>query len=194
MVNLLSNLWLGWVVINAIAGAITGALEEGGFQFAATLLFSGVLVGIAQGWWLRRCRLSVRWWAIATAIGWISGQFLQMALRDNLAGLDGQAFFYFIPTVGMAIAQSLVSPLAHLRWIGMSALGGMANAIVSSAICAAICQPMLMAIPGRFTAILTTAMTYGGGWLGYGLITGTVLQRVVRKLCDDPTSQISRLV
>jgi hypothetical protein len=183
--NLLSNLWLGWAIVNAIAGAITGALEEGGFQFAATLLFSGILAGIGQGWWLRRCQIPIRWWAIATVLGWIGGQFLKIALRDNLPILYGQAFFYFIPSVGMAIAQSMVAPIARFSWIGMSALGGIANALVSSAICAAICRPILMAVPGHFTVILTTAMTYGGGWFAYGLVTGTVLQRFVRNSTLD---------
>jgi hypothetical protein len=176
------NLWLGWAIANAIAGAITGALEEGGFQFAATLLFSGVFAGIAQ-WLLLRRRLPVRWWAIATPIGWILGLFLQLALRPSLPVFYDRLLFYFLPSMGMAIAQILVSPIVpRLGWVGAGGLGGMANALLASAVCNAVCQSLLTAFPGHLTVITVTAITYGSGWLAYGLITGVLLQRFLNQL------------
>jgi hypothetical protein len=41
------QLWLWWTLSTAIAGAIVGALEASGFQFLATLVFTGLFIGIA---------------------------------------------------------------------------------------------------------------------------------------------------
>jgi hypothetical protein len=169
------SLW--WVLANTVAGAIAGALEAGGFQFVATFLLTGVLVGIAQWLLLRQYRYRVKWWAIATALGWIAGQYLNIAIRDALPLLYSQPFYAMIPTLVMAIAQTLAFPIRPWpMWLLISAAGGGVHALFASGLCAVVCQPIMGAFPGSFAAVLATAISYGAGWLGYGIVTAPVLR------------------
>jgi hypothetical protein len=65
--------WLGWIVASAAGGALTGYLEYTQFQFMATLLFQGFIVGSFQ-WLLLRPYLKRAWlWVPATGVGMFGG-------------------------------------------------------------------------------------------------------------------------
>ncbi|MEG4812740.1 hypothetical protein QUA82_35340 [Microcoleus sp. F8-D3] len=60
-------------------------------------------------------------------------------------------------------------------WILVSALGGALKGASSSTV-AYILQPGLLPAP------FLTALSYGAGWLGYGIVTGICLQWLLRHL------------
>jgi hypothetical protein len=172
------KLWLGWLVAHAIAGAIAGALENGGFQFSATLIFKGALTGIAQWLVLRRYLQQMRWWAIATSMGWVTGQFLKIILLNLLPMLQGRPFNGMIPAAFMAIAQVLVFPQSFtpaIVWIGANTVGGILDALVSTTVNRWIWSPLTHLFPGDITVILTAALIEGCGWVIYGVVTGIAL-------------------
>lgn len=176
-------LWLWWIAATALGGAATGALEASGLQFIATLVLSGGLVGIPQWLVLRRYGLRLRWWAIATCFGWIAGSYISTGIVNLLSLNDLRLFYSIVPTVVMAIAQAfvlhrLLRPIA--AWLTVNALGGALNSLLSSAVCAAVCQPLIALFPSRATVILVTAIIYGLGWAAHGAATGAFLARQFR--------------
>lgn len=185
------RLWLWWTLATTIGGAIVGALEESGFQFVATILFTGLFIGIAQWLVLRQYIPKAFWWIVVSALGWTFG----LLLLSSEVTLDPFfQFIQFLSTLGawsvfwislvgqpivLAIFGAAQFPIlrqffhkAHW-WILVSALGGALAGAGSSTI-AYILQPGLLPAP------FLTALSYGSGWLGYGIVTGICLQWLLR--------------
>ncbi|MBD2100581.1 hypothetical protein H6F94_06805 [Leptolyngbya sp. FACHB-261] len=186
---------LVWVVANAVAGAVVGALEGGGLQFFATLVLTGFVLGTAQ--WLvlqlllpRLLRPAI-WWIVATGLGWFVGITLSIMVNgvldpliDRLTALGGSGVFWLnvltrpIPTALLGVGQWLILR-RHLQpsgeWILASALGGAVQGGVGATVCAVACQPLARAAGSNLADELATAVAYGSGWAGYGLVTGLFL-------------------
>ncbi|MFQ4140969.1 hypothetical protein [Chlorogloeopsis sp. ULAP02] len=179
---------LWWILANAIGGAVVGALEESGFQFLATLILTGPILGVAQWFVLRRYLRYGYWWILASTFGWLlgiqvriaAGRILDPIVEMLLAvGEFGEVFWLNIVkepvTVGgLGIAQWLI--LRHYSnqagwWIFASILGGCVKGAISSAVCAAICQTLTM----KLNAGIASAIAYSTGWAGSGLVTGIML-------------------
>ena len=181
------RLWLWWTLATTIAGAIVGALEASGFQFIATIFFTGLLIGSAQWLVLRQYIPKAFWWIVVSALGWTFGLLL---LSSEITLDPFFQFIQFLSTLGAwdvfwmnLVKQSIVLTIfgaaqfpilrrfvrkAHW-WILVSALGGALAGAGSSTI-AYILQPGLLPTP------FLTALSYGSGWLGYGIVTGICLQ------------------
>ncbi|MEB3356564.1 MAG: hypothetical protein VKK04_07545 [Synechococcales bacterium] len=180
---------LGWLLANLLGGFVAGFLENNGLQFAATLIRAGAIVGTLQWLVLRWVVRQVRWWPLASAVGWIVGtqvmifsSSLYQPVVDFLwSSLGGWEVFWLnlvtgpIPLVGMAIAQAWVfsrntrfSPKFIGSWILASTLAGAVRGGASAALCAAYCPILSASLVG---------LVDGMGWAAYGLITGMVLLR-----------------
>jgi hypothetical protein len=183
------HLWLWWTLATAIAGAIVGALEVSGFQFLATLAFTGLLIGVAQWLILRYYIPQAFWWIGVSTLGWIFGLLLLLSsdvaldpLIQFLSTLGAWEVFW-MNLVGQPIVLAVfgAAQFPILRrfvrkahwWILVSAVGGALEGAGSSTV-AYILRPGLLPEP------FTTALTYGSGWLGYGIVTGICLQWLLR--------------
>ncbi len=183
------RLRLWWTLATAIAGAIVGALEESGFQFIATIVFTGLLIGTAQWLVLRQYIPKAFWWIVVSALGWTFGLVLLRYYGSLINPL-----IPFLSTLGVwrIFGTSLVyepivltilgaAQFPILRrfvrkaywWILVSALGGALEGASGSTV-AYILQPWLLPAP------LPTALIYGTGWLSYGIVTGICLQWLLR--------------
>ncbi|WP_446868691.1 hypothetical protein [Phormidesmis sp. 146-12] len=182
------RLWLWWILAITIAGAIVGALEESGFQFIATIFFTGLFIGAAQWLVLRQYIPKAFWWIVVSTLGWTLGLVL-VSLNVTLDPL-----IQFLSTLGawyvfwmnlvkqpivLAIFGAAQFPIlrrfvrkAHW-WILVSALGGALQGASSSTV-AYILQPGLLPAP------FPTALIYGSGWLSYGIVTEIFLQWLLR--------------
>ena len=182
------RLWLWWTLATTIAGAIVGALEESGFQFVATIFFTGLLIGAAQWLVLRQYMPKAFWWIVVSALGWTFGIALvsfYIALFDPLIQflrtLGAWPVFWsnlVIRPIELAIFGAAQLPIltrfvrkAHW-WILISALGGALKGASSSTVA--------YILPGLLPTPFPTALSYGAGWLGYGIVTGIFLQWVLR--------------
>jgi hypothetical protein len=181
------RLWLWWTLATTIAGAITGALEASGFQFIATIFFTGMLIGAAQWLVLRQYIPKAFWWIVVSTLGWTFGLVL-VAPNETFDPL-----IQFLSTLGLwyvfwmnLVKHSIVLAIfgaaqfpilrrfvrkAHW-WILVSALGGALDGASGSTV--AYILPGLLPVP------FTTALSYGAGWLGYGIVTGICLQWLLR--------------
>ncbi|WP_071527449.1 hypothetical protein [Nodosilinea nodulosa] len=181
------RLWLWWTLATTIAGAIVGALEASGFQFIATIFFTGLLIGAAQWLVLRQYIPKAFWWIVVSTLGWTFGLVL-VAPNETFDPL-----IQFLSTLGLRyvfwmnlVKQSIVLAIfgaaqfpilrrfvrkAHW-WILVSALGGALDGASGSTIA--------YILPGLLPAPFTTALSYGAGWLGYGIVTGICLQWLLR--------------
>lgn len=147
------KLLLWWVLANAVGGAIVGALEEGGFQFFATLVLTGPILGVAQWLVLRRYIRHTNWWVIASIFGWYLGfpvtlvtrEILNPILLEMLLAVSKLWEVFWLNTVNqlvtftvLGVAQWLVLR-QHLQqawwWILASSVGGFVNGAVSAASC-----------------------------------------------------------
>ncbi|MBW4648182.1 MAG: hypothetical protein KME06_05710 [Kastovskya adunca ATA6-11-RM4] len=182
------TLYLGWILASATGGAVVGALEAGSFQFLATLVLTGFVLGITQAFILRRRIQQSGLWVLACAIGWFVGINATILLNGILdptiaqltaVGGIGEVFWLnvvqdLIILAVMGIGQWLVlrRQLSSSRWwILASAIGGMIKGAVGSLVCAAACEAVQLAAGNQ----VATAMSYGAGWAGYGVVTGVVL-------------------
>jgi hypothetical protein len=182
------RLWLWWTLATTIAEAIVGALEASVFELVATIFFTGLFVGAAQWLVLRQYIPKAFWWIVVSTLGWTLGLVL-VSLNVTLDPL-----IQFLSTLGawyvfwmnlvkqpivLAIFGAAQFPIlrrfvrkAHW-WILVSALGGALQGATSSTV-AYILQPRLLPAP------FPTALIYGSGWLGYGIVTGICLQWLLR--------------
>jgi hypothetical protein len=133
----------------------------------------------------------MRWWPLASALGWIGGNLVQASshalyrpLVDFLwAHLGLWEVFWLnivtnpIPFAAMAIAQGVV--LIQYRqfsartiglWVLASAIAGAVYGGVSASLCLALCYSLPRILIG---------VVAGGGWAAYGLITGWVLLKFI---------------
>jgi len=85
-----------WALASGIAGAVTGYLEGAFFQFLATIVLTGVFLGIAQWLVLRVTHGASFWWMPVTFVGWLLGigvttmttlNNVFASLTDTLAGI-----------------------------------------------------------------------------------------------------------
>ena len=183
------RLWLWWTLATAIAGAIVGALEASGFELVATIFFTGLLIGTAQWLVLRQYIPKAFWWIVVSTLGWTFGRVLvsyYISLFDPLIQFLNTlgAWYVFwmslvMQPIVMAILGAAQFPIlrrfvrkAHW-WILVSALGGALEGASGSTV-AYILQPGLLPAP------LPTALSYGAGWLSYGIVTGICLQWLLR--------------
>jgi hypothetical protein len=179
---------LKWVLANFLAGTIAGFLEDHGFQFAATLIFAGAIAGTCQWVVLRQMLRPIRWWPLASALGWIGGSLIGVSsyglyrpIVDFLWTHLGlwEVFWLNIvtnplPFAAMAIAQGLVL-MQHRPfstgtiglWVLVSAIAGAVYGGVSASLCLAFCDVLPKVLIG---------IVAGGGWAGYGIITGLMLR------------------
>jgi hypothetical protein len=182
------RLWLWWALATTVAGAIIGALEASGFQFIATIFFTGLFIGAAQWLVLRQYIPKAFWWIVVSTLGWTFGLLLVSPneilnpLIQFLATLGAWYVFWMnlvIQPIVLAIFGAAQFSIlrrffrkAHW-WILVSALGGALQGASSSTV-AYILQPALLPAP------LPAALSYGLGWLGYGIVTGICLQWLLR--------------
>lgn len=179
------RLWLWWILATTISGAIAGALEASGFQLVATIFFTGLLIGTAQWLVLRQYMPKAFWWIVVSTLGWTFGLVLVSSyitlfdpLIQFLRTLGAWSVFWtnlITQPIVLAIFGAAQFPIlrrfirkAHW-WILVSALGGVLEGATSSTV-AYIVQPGLLPAP------FLTALSYGSGWLGYGIVTGICLQ------------------
>jgi len=172
----------GWVLVNLLGGWLVGFLENNGFQFMATLFFSGAVIGSGQ--WLLLKRLGgFRWWPIASALGWILGVLLetgtrglyQSVLEELGLALSNENFplsvilSQSVWILGMAIAQALIlrcRDRAAGVWIGVSLIGMATHSVISLNFCASFCG----ALPAW-----SSGLASGVGWAAYGVVTGLAI-------------------
>ncbi|WP_204150096.1 hypothetical protein [Leptolyngbya sp. CCY15150] len=183
------RLWLWWTLATTIAGAIVGALEASGFQFIATIVFTGLLIGAAQWLVLRQYIPKAFWWIVVSTLGWTFGLLLVFPnetlfdpLIQFLSTLGAWPVFWsnlVTQPIILAILGAAQFPIlrrlvrkAHW-WILVSALGGALEGASGSTV-SYILQPGLLPAP------FPTALIYGSGWLSYGIVTGIYLQWLLR--------------
>ncbi|MBD1848795.1 hypothetical protein H6F87_02020 [Cyanobacteria bacterium FACHB-502] len=187
---------LQWLLLHTLAGLTIGALEASQFQFMATLIFSGLLVGVAQWFVLRHVLRKAFRWIWVSAIGWLIGVQLMIWLGGwldlivaHLTQLGGGEVFWLnvvkqpIALLGMGTAQSLLLPSlwrrtgekARCRWIVASGIAGAIQGGSSALFCATFCP----AFTGQLGTILTTAIVYGVGWFSYSAIVAFLLYKLL---------------
>lgn len=176
---------LWWMLANTVGGAIIGALEEGGFQFLATLVLTGPVLGIAQWLVIRSYIGHTGWWVIGSSVGWFLGILLNImatgilnSIVQVLLAVGGLWEVFWLNLVNEPVTAAVLGVsqwfvlrrhIQHAgRWILASAVGGAVHGAVGAALCAAVCQAIT-------SAEMATAVTYGAGWAGYGAVTGIML-------------------
>ncbi|MCU0566638.1 MAG: hypothetical protein MUF49_08585 [Oculatellaceae cyanobacterium Prado106] len=182
------RLWLWWTLATTITGAIVGALEASGFELVATLFFTGLFIGAAQWLVLRQSIPQAFWWIVVSTLGWTLGLVLvspNVTLDPLIQFLNTLGAWYVFwmnlvkQPIVLAIFGAAQFPIlrrfvhkAHW-WILVSALGGALQGATSSTV-AYILHPELLPAPFQ------PALSYGSGWLGYGIVTGICLPWLLR--------------
>ncbi len=182
------RLLLWWVLANAVGGAVVGTLEEGGFQFFATLILTGPILGVAQWFVLKRYIRQAGWWVLASTVGWYLGIPVTLITREIINPIitemlltvsqSWEAFWLHVinQCVTFAVwgvAQWLVLS-RHFqqawRWILASSVGGLVNGAL-----AAMLTLGLQTVAIKINAQMLGAIAYSTGWIGSGLVTGIML-------------------
>lgn len=197
-----SPLWLWWTLASALGGATVGALEEGRFQFFATLVLTGPVIGVVQWLVIRRYIRAYGWWVVASTLGWCIGinfRFLLVGILNPLIQSLWQEFglweVFWLSTVKEPVTLTVYGAsqwlilrcrLSHAGWwILASAVGGVVKGGVGATVCAVACQPIAASVRnGQVGAIAATALSYGAGWAGYGVVTGMVLVWLLKRHCQ----------
>jgi hypothetical protein len=128
------------------------------------------------------------WWIVVSTLGWTFGLTLvssYITLFDPLIPflvmlgiwrVFGMRLVY--EPIGLAIFGAAQFPVlrrffrkAHW-WILVSTLGGALKGASSSTVA--------YILPGLLPPPFSTALSYGAGWLSYGIVTGIYLQRLLR--------------
>lgn len=188
-----SFLWLWWTLANALGGALVGALENEGFQFFATLVLTGPVIGVAQSLVMRRYIRAAGWWVVASSVGWWIGINLRLLLGGMLNPLVQSLWHEFgvgevfwintvkepVTLVGFGASQWLILRRRLPRvgwWVVASAVRGVMEGVIGASVCAVACQPIAASVRnGQVGAMAATALSYSAGWAGYGVVTGLVL-------------------
>lgn len=158
-----------WALATALAGALLGALE-GGTRFGASLVLTGLFVGVAQQ--LAAPRAVPGAWSLVSALAWPVG-----ALADGVWGV-GEALpasaIWLLPSTLLAVWQApLLGPLRRTwPWIPVTIAAAPLLQIASDWTCAHTCDAALAA-GGPAAAV---ALVYGVGFLVPGLATGLLLR------------------
>jgi hypothetical protein len=180
----LLNLILQWMLLNALGGAIVGFLEAWRFQFMATLVFTGPVIGVCQWWLLRRFLRPGRWWMFATAIGWWLAVSISISLNQVITPVVTTLYetfglweVFWLNTANGTLELAILGAVQWLVlfftgwnggfWIPASALGGLLMGATGAALCAEVCD----ALPSGFGLAIAEA----GAWAAYGLVTGSLL-------------------
>ena len=159
---------LGWLVGFGICEAFKSFLES----FTADGAVIGVSIGISQWFVLRRRIAGVRWWILASIVGFAIGKFAADAVVQSEPGIAGVVLSGAVIGISSGFAQWLVL-VRHVSraelWVVASALGWAIGWVVIGAVDEAIGGP--------------TAMAYVIGALGAavaGVITGSTLVWLLR--------------
>lgn len=188
MYNLKLLLW--WALANGLGGAIVGFLEARHFQFLATLVLTGPILGICQWLVLGRYLGKVRWWAMATTFGWLLA--IQISIRardlldptiDFLYAVGGLWEVFWLNVVNTAVRLAVLAVVQWLvlrprgpnagLWVLASAVGGVFNGAIGATICAKVCSLLAVGVG--------LGISQGLGWLAYGIVTGLVLIRFLTR-------------
>jgi hypothetical protein len=183
-----------WTLVSAAGGAMVGGLEEGGFQFFATLVLTGPVLGLAQWLVIRHYLRGAGGWILASSLGWLIGINLRIllgGLSDRLVQLLWQEFSLWEVLWLNVVREPIVlfvfgaAQWLMLRrhfsgagwWILASAVSGVVKGAVSASVCAVACQAVARSAGNAQInpMVATSALSYGAGWAAYGLITGLVL-------------------
>jgi hypothetical protein len=194
-----SQLPLWWVLANAASGAIVGALEEGGFQFFATLVLTGPVLGIAQWLVLRQYLQSTGRWVLASTGGWwlaISVRILLGGVLNPLAQLLWNRYglweVFWIDLVKEPVTLAVFGTVQWLvlqrylwhtgLWVLASTVGGAVKGTLGSAVREVAYETVAAASiwNGQVDAMVTAAVSYGVGWAGYGVVTAVGLVWILR--------------
>ncbi|MEO1069536.1 MAG: hypothetical protein AAFW95_10515 [Cyanobacteria bacterium J06638_6] len=183
-----------WVLANLIGGFVVGFLENNGFQFMATLIWSGAIVGSFQ-WLVLRGQGQFGWWPMASATGWIvstlvtsrADGFYRPLVEGLWSWLGGWEVLWLnvitepMNILGMAIAQSLMlKPRGRSTgiWILASLVGAGVQGGVSATLCANFCAVLPTTLVG---------IVHGLGWAAYGVVTGVAAIYVLKPQPDTVT-------
>lgn len=183
-------LWGLWIIASAVGGAVVGLLEAR-FQFLATLVLAGFVVGIAQ-WLVLRVYIARAWpWIIATGIGVVLGNLLRLNMSSDAQLVTflwerlGLWEVFWLNVVNQPIVLGITSLLQWLIlrryrqsiwWIPISLVGGMLLGATSATFCYVGCD----AVASSINAQVSTALTYASGWVAYGVVTGGLIARLIR--------------
>lgn len=183
-------LWGQWIIASTAGGAVVGLLEVR-FQFLATLVLAGFVVGAAQ-WLILRAYIAHAWlWIIASGVGVILGNLLQIEIRGSSQlttwlsehlGLWEVFWLNFVSQPIVLVIASLLQWLILRRyrqslwWIPVSLVGGMLLGATSATFCSVGCD----AVASSVNAQVSTALTYASGWAAYGMVTGGLIARLIR--------------
>jgi hypothetical protein len=177
--------WLLWTLASAFAGLLTGYLEAGQFQFAATLIFQGFIAGAAQWLVLRPYLARAGWWIPATGLGMFVGWLLWIAKPgswyDTFAWLQdtfGLWEVFWLNAASMTVVMLVAGAVQWLilrrdshagGWLLLSLLGGM----LMGSVAATASYAITFGPSGNFIGpVLQTSLQVAAGWTAYGLLTG----------------------
>lgn len=187
---------LFWILASAAGGGVTGTLEAGRFQFLATLVLMGFLVGIAQWlvlqWYVHRAF----WWFPATGIGMVLGNLAQISLQPigqlatglyqwiglwEVFWLNGLIWPVVLLVTGLlqwVVLQVLFRPASGSGWwILVSIAGGLLYGIAGATFCYLACDGVAAVTNGQ----VSTALTYAVSWAAYAAGTGWFLAGLIRQ-------------
>ncbi|MBD1912600.1 MULTISPECIES: hypothetical protein [unclassified Leptolyngbya] len=181
-------LLLGWLVANAVGGAIANILEIH-VQFLGILVLTGIPIGFVQGFVLRSYMRQAWRWAVVTAIAWPLVNLLEVSLLQqpgdwliqSLTATELLWEVFWLNLVRMAIILALLAvPQAWLLreqggriwvWIVASFVGGALLGAIGATTCLWWC-PVLR---GNVLGFVLGAAS----WLGYALVTGLALKQIL---------------